>query len=184
MRSFAMTRAARNEADSEPRTPHRDVNRLVAFSDAVFAITVTLPLSRSSRRPTTRTCLIALPRSGRPIAATPSHSCSSDRSGRTTTSFATTSACVHSSETRDHGGGQLSARLPGPDAPATQSFPRRTARRSLVELGLAGTRGHSRPSAAPTDTESVPVLYPRGSQVQSGQATTYSVLQGFCQEAL
>jgi uncharacterized membrane protein len=40
--SLAMARAPEGEAGTDPRTVQRDTNRLVTFSDAVFAITITL----------------------------------------------------------------------------------------------------------------------------------------------
>jgi uncharacterized membrane protein len=42
VRSLAMARAPGGKAPADPAPVHRDVMRLVAFSDAVFAITVTL----------------------------------------------------------------------------------------------------------------------------------------------
>jgi uncharacterized membrane protein len=42
VRWLAMARAPGGKAGAEPRPVHRDTNRLVAFSDGVFAITITL----------------------------------------------------------------------------------------------------------------------------------------------
>jgi F0F1-type ATP synthase assembly protein I len=42
VRSLAMTRAPGGKAGADPSSVHRDPRRLVAFSDAVFAISITL----------------------------------------------------------------------------------------------------------------------------------------------
>jgi hypothetical protein len=42
VRWLATARAPEGEAGADPRTVHRNTNRWVTFSDAVFAITITL----------------------------------------------------------------------------------------------------------------------------------------------
>jgi hypothetical protein len=90
-RRLATARPPGDKAAADPPPVHRDTNRLMAFSDGVFAITITL-LVLEIRPPTDdRNLLHGL------VALWPSYlayaltSCSSDRCGPTTTSCSTTS---------------------------------------------------------------------------------------------
>jgi hypothetical protein len=91
MRWLALARTAGGKAGADPPSVHRDPRRLVAFSDAVFAITITL-LVLAIRPPADYSNLlhglVALWPSYLAYAVT---FLSSDRCGLTTTSCSTTS---------------------------------------------------------------------------------------------
>jgi len=80
------------QAGTDSPPGRRDTMRLMTFSDGVFAIATTLLVLEITPPTDHAICSMASSSSGRPISPTPSHSCSSDRCGPTTTSCSITSA--------------------------------------------------------------------------------------------